>query len=134
MKGEAKVEWNRSPLKRSVGLLLTTVSQLVKPCRKKQHPDQKTAKLKIERQEIIREVKTKSYQVVRLSRVKYIGNNYSFIDVRSFQRDMDDDRGDIYHPTTKGVQLREDLFRKLIGSDFIGTPDRQIDESDSYEM
>lgn len=94
----------------------------------------KTAKLKIERQEIIREVKTKSYQVVRLSRVKYIGNNYSFIDVRSFQRDMDDDRNDIYHPTTKGVQLREDLFRKLIGSDFIATPDRQTDESDSYEM
>jgi hypothetical protein len=97
----------------------------------KAHPKSRTAKLKIERQEIIKQVQTKSYEIVRLSRVKYIGNDYNFIDVRFFQRAMDDDLDDVYHPTRKGVQLREDLFLNLIDAHFIASLERQIDESGS---
>jgi hypothetical protein len=94
----------------------------------------KTAKLKIERQEILKQVKTKSYEVVRLSRVKYIGNRYNFIDVRVFQRNMSDEREDIYHPTPKGVQLREELFLELIGADSLDAFVATVDEENSYEM
>ena len=94
----------------------------------------KTAKLKIQRQEILNQVKTKSYEVVRLGRVKYIGNRYNFIDVRVFQRNMSDDRADIYHPTSKGVQLREDLFVKLIRASSLVALIANIDEESSYAM
>jgi hypothetical protein len=101
---------------------------------KKSSSRSKTAKLKIERQEILKQVKTKSYEVVRLSRVKYIGNRYNFIDVRVFQRNMSDDRNVVYHPTQKGVQLREDLFRKLIGDESLDALMANVADETSYEM
>jgi hypothetical protein len=88
------------------------------------------AKLRVERQETIKDVKTKSYEIVRLSRVKYFGNAYNFIDIRYFQRDMSEEYVDLYHPTRKGVQLREDLFRKLIDEHFLESLERQMRESD----
>jgi len=100
---------------------------------KKSSSKSKTTRLKIERQEIIKEVQTKSYEIVRLSRVKYIGNDYNFIDIRFFQRAMDDELNDVYHPRRKGVQLREDLFLKLIDAHFIESLERQMNETDSSE-
>lgn len=101
---------------------------------KKTSSRSKIAKRNIERQEILKQVKTKSYEVVRLSRLKYIGNRYNFIDVRLFQRDMSDDRHVVYYPTQKGVQLREDLFRKLIGDDSFDAMIADITDESSYEM
>jgi uncharacterized protein (TIGR02391 family) len=74
------------------------------------------AKPKIERQEILAETGRRSYEVLRLSRVKYADNPYTFIDVRLFQRGWDD-RGDeeVYHPTKKGVQVKEEQFQRLLG-------------------
>jgi hypothetical protein len=100
---------------------------------KKSSPRSKLAKRNIERQEILKQVKTKSYEIVRLSRVKYIGNRYNFIDVRVFQRDMSESRV-VYHPTSKGVQLREDLFRKLIGDDSFDALIADVMDESPYEM
>jgi uncharacterized protein (TIGR02391 family) len=69
---------------------------------------------KIESQETIAEVGRRGYEVVRLSRVKYRGNPYPFIDLRLFQIDPGEEEEPLY-PTKKGVQFREDLFQKLIG-------------------
>ena len=73
-------------------------------------------KYKIESQEVLAETGRRSYEMLRLTRVKYSENPYKFIDLRLFQRGWDDD-GDkeIYHPTKKGVQIKEDHFQRLIG-------------------
>jgi len=76
-------------------------------------------KFKIEYQEIIKEVKVKSYEVVRLKRVKYIGNNYYFIDIRFYQRGYDNNENEIYFPTTKGIQIKEGLFYRLLEKYFL---------------
>lgn len=73
-------------------------------------------KPKIERQELIAESGRRSYEVVRLSRVKYADNPYTFVDLRLFQRGYDNESGDeAYYPTRKGVQVKEDQFQRLIG-------------------
>ena len=73
-------------------------------------------KPQIERQETLAETGRRSYEMLRLSRVKYTENPYTFIDVRLFQRGWDTDgEKEIYHPTKKGVQLKEDQFQRLIG-------------------
>jgi len=69
----------------------------------------------IEKKEIIAESQRRSYELVRLTRQKYKDNQYSFIDIRLFQRGYDDEGNEVYHPTKKGVQFREDLFQELIG-------------------
>jgi hypothetical protein len=53
--------------------------------------------------------------MLRLTRVKYENNPYTFIDLRLFQRGYDASGDDIYHPTKKGVQLKEGQFQRLIG-------------------
>jgi len=78
----------------------------------------KRAKNALERQEVLGEVQTKGFEVVRLSRVKYRGNRYDFIDVRAFQREMGSDEQAL-HPTIRGVQLREDLFADLVDLHFV---------------
>ena len=81
-------------------------------------PQKRTRRPKpsIEHQEIIAESGRASYEMVRLSRVKYESNPYTFLDIRLFQRGYDRDTGDeVYHPTKKGVQLKEDQFPRLIG-------------------
>ncbi|MBI4489396.1 MAG: hypothetical protein HY694_09955 [Deltaproteobacteria bacterium] len=77
---------------------------------KKRSRNSTRTRLQIESQETIKEVHTKSYEVVRLSRVKYKGNPHSFIDRRFFQRGYDED-AEAYYPTRKGVQFREDLLK-----------------------
>lgn len=75
-----------------------------------------TQKPKIERQEMIAETGRRSYEILRLSRVKYEDNPYTFVDLRLFQRGYDDSGdNEVYYPTKKGVQLKEDHFQRLIG-------------------
>lgn len=81
-------------------------------------PRAKTPKKKpdIERQEILAETGRRSYEILRLTRVKYAKNPYTFLDLRLFQRgwNVDTDE-DVYHPTRKGVQLKEEQFQRLVG-------------------
>lgn len=70
----------------------------------------------IERQEVLAETGRRGYEVVRLSRVKYAKNPYTFLDLRIFQRGWDSDSDEeVYHPTKKGVQLKEEQFQRLVG-------------------
>jgi hypothetical protein len=96
---------------------------------KKNAARREAIRLKIEMEQLIKEVHTKSYEVVRLRRVKYAGNDYSFIDIRFFQRGSDDNGDDVYFPSRKGVQIREDLFFKLVDEHFMEMLDRQIKQS-----
>ncbi|RKY42427.1 MAG: hypothetical protein DRP81_07645 [Candidatus Omnitrophota bacterium] len=83
-------------------------------------------KSRIEYQELIKEVRSKSYEVVRLSRIKYIGNDYYFIDIRFYQRGYNDDGSETYFPTKKGVQIKEDLFYKLFDEYFFNKLGKQF--------
>lgn len=69
----------------------------------------------IERQEVLAETDRRSYEVLRLSRVKYAENPYTFIDLRLFQRGYGTDDEEVLHPTKKGVQLKEEQFQRLVG-------------------
>jgi uncharacterized protein (TIGR02391 family) len=70
----------------------------------------------IEREEILAETGRRSYEMVRLARVRYIDNPYTFVDLRIFQRGLDPDSDeDVYYPTRKGVQLKEEQLQRLIG-------------------
>lgn len=53
-------------------------------------------------------------ELVRLSRVKYEGNDLTFVDLRVFQRGYDDQGEEIYHPTKRGVHIEERDFLKLV--------------------
>ena len=78
----------------------------------------KAAKKKpdIERQEILAETGRRSYEILRLTRVKYAKNPYNFLDLRIFQRGWDfKSEDDVYYPTRKGVQLKEEQFQRLVG-------------------
>ena len=72
--------------------------------------------LVIEKQETVVEVHTKSTELVRLSRVKYEGNDLVFVDVRVFSGGYDDDNDEKYFPTRRGVQMKESAFAKLIAA------------------
>src|SRR5690554_1717585 len=69
------------------------------------------------KQTILAEVPRKSYELIRLSRVEYADSPHRFIDMRIFQRGYEDD-GDqsveVYFPTKKGVQIKENDFQKLM--------------------
>jgi uncharacterized protein (TIGR02391 family) len=69
----------------------------------------------IEAQEVIAETGRRSYEMLRLSRLRYQGNPYSFIDLRLFQRGYDDDGDERFYPTKKGIQIKEEQFQRLIG-------------------
>jgi uncharacterized protein (TIGR02391 family) len=73
-------------------------------------------KPEIERHELLAETPRRSYEMLRLARIKYRGNPYTFIDLRLFQS-ASDSNGDqvVYHPTRKGVQVKEEQFQRLIG-------------------
>ena len=75
----------------------------------------KAVKDKIESQKVLSETARRSYELLRLTRIKYSNSPYSFIDLRLFQRGMDDSGEDAYFPTRKGVQIKEELFQRLIG-------------------
>ena len=76
--------------------------------------NKKDIKSNILSQETIAETYRRSYEKIRLSRVKYKDNPYNFIDLRLFQIGQDEDR-EILHPTQKGVQFKEEDFQRLIG-------------------
>ena len=62
------------------------------------------AKPVIEHQEVLAETGRRSYELLRLSRIKYADNPYTFIDLRLFQRGWDSNtEEEVYHPTRKGV-------------------------------
>jgi uncharacterized protein (TIGR02391 family) len=69
----------------------------------------------VEREQIIAESPRRSYEIIRLARLKYFDNPHNFLDIRLFQRGYGDEGEEVYHPTKKGVQFREDLFQSLIG-------------------
>ena len=85
----------------------------------KNKKDSSEVQQNIESHEIIKEVFSKSYEVVRLSRIKYLGNKYNFIDIRYYQRGYDDNENEIYYPTKKGVQIKEELFKQIFDRYFI---------------
>ena len=70
--------------------------------------------LVIERQDVIQEIRTASPEMVRLSRVKYEGNDYTFVDIRRFWRGYDDDGHEVFYPSAKGLQMKEEDFVSLI--------------------
>jgi hypothetical protein len=70
--------------------------------------------LVIERQQVISEVRVSSPEMIRVSRVKYEGNEYHFVDIRRFWRGYDDDGEEVFHPSAKGLQLKEQDFPKLV--------------------
>lgn len=73
-------------------------------------------KLRIERQEVLAETPRRSYEMLRLSRVKYAENPYTFIDLRLFHSAWNATEDEVvYHPTKKGVQVKEEQFQRLIG-------------------
>ena len=73
-------------------------------------------KPKIEFQETVAETGRRSYEMLRLSRIKYIGNPHIFLDLRIFQRGYDSQSNDeVYFPTKHGVQFREEQFQRLMG-------------------
>ena len=83
---------------------------------KKRTKKKKISPFQIEHQQIVGEVQVTSVDRMRLSRVKYEGNEYTFIDIRLFRRGWGGVDGDeeIYYPSTKGVQMKETDFWKLI--------------------
>jgi len=85
-------------------------------------------KLKIEYQELIKEVQSKNYEVVRLNRIKYVGNDYNFIDIWFYQRGYNDNEEEIYYETKKGVQIKEDLFYKIFDEYFFNKLGKQFRE------
>lgn len=76
---------------------------------------QPAKKPEIENQELLAETGRRSYEMLRLSRVKYVDNPRTFIDLRLFNRGFDDDGEEIYHPTKRGVQVQEERFQRLVG-------------------
>ena len=70
--------------------------------------------LVIEKQEVIGEVRITSPEMVRISRVKYEGNDYHFVDIRRFWRGYDEEGNEVFHPSPKGLQLKEQDFRRLV--------------------
>jgi hypothetical protein len=84
----------------------------------KKRPARKLNPLAIEKQEVVEQVHTKSIELVRLSRVKYEGNDLTFVDLRVFQRGFDDQGEEIYHPTRRGLHIQERDFLKLVEAYF----------------
>lgn len=80
---------------------------------RKRQPAQKP---QLESQEILAETGLRSYEMLRLSRVRYANNPRTFIDLRVFNRGYDElGEEEIYHPTKKGVQLDEEQLQRLVG-------------------
>jgi len=67
------------------------------------------AKPKIEFQEIEVETGRRSYEIFRISRLKYVGNQHIFLDLWIFQRGYDSQVDDeVYFPTKYRVQFKEE--------------------------
>lgn len=86
----------------------------------------KKARLEMVEQTVIAEIQTKSIETVKLSRIRYRDNEYSFIDIRAFQRGSDDTGDDVYYPTRRGVQMKESDFKKLVTAHFVDEVERKL--------
>jgi len=69
----------------------------------------KNIKSNVLSQETIAEISRRGYEKIRLSRVKYKDNPYTFIDLRLFQIQQDEDK-DILHPTKKRCSIQKRRF------------------------
>ena len=67
----------------------------------------KEVRSRIEKQEVIKEVDTKSFEKIRLTELRYFDNPHDFVDVRVFRRGWDEDR-EIMHPTKNGVHMKKE--------------------------
>jgi len=69
----------------------------------------------IQNETCLAQVKNKTHEWIRLSRVTYWKNRSDFLDLRSFFRGYDED-GDreVLHPTKRGIQVKEDVFLDLL--------------------
>lgn len=97
-----------------------------KTTRKKSRVKNQEAKLRIEKSEVLKEVPIKSFEVVRISRVKYFENPFIFVDIRVFRRGYDSKGDEVFFPTLKGVQIKETDFGKLMDAHFLDYLDKQI--------
>lgn len=64
--------------------------------------------------ETLSEVRSSSIEMLKLRRVKYVDNEYDFIDIRLYRRGFDDNENEVYYPTRIGVQMKETSFLKLL--------------------
>jgi len=80
--------------------------------RAKRKKPKKRARPRIEKQEVIKEVPTKSFEKIRLTELRYFDNPHDFVDVRVFRRGWDDDR-EVLHPTKNGVHMKKADFKRL---------------------
>lgn len=87
----------------------------------------KKAREAIIEQEVLREVAVQSMYLVRLTKVRYKDNPDTFIDFRVFQRGYDDDGEEVYHPTRRGIQMKERDFTKLVEGAFFQGLDKLIE-------
>ena len=97
--------------------------------RKKISSKSRVTRHEVEKQEVIKEVPrrgTSCYETVRLSRIKYFDNDDSLIDLRIYQRGYDDDNDEVFSPTKKGVQIKEELFFKLVEDYFVKGLEKQM--------
>lgn len=80
-------------------------------------PNKKSQKHKpsIVLQEVIAETGRRNYEMLRLTRIRYQENPYTFLDLRLFSRGYDDTGDECYYPTKKGIQIKEEQFQRLIG-------------------
>jgi uncharacterized protein (TIGR02391 family) len=69
----------------------------------------------IEMHEVLAETGRRGYETLRLARIRYQNNPYSFIDLRLFQRGYDENGSECHFPTRKGIQIKEEQFQRLIG-------------------
>jgi hypothetical protein len=70
--------------------------------------------LSIQKIDVVMEMRIRSPELVRLTRVKYEGNDYTFVDLRLFRRGYDEDGNEVFHPTPKGIQMKEEDFLSLV--------------------
>ena len=81
----------------------------------------------MESEEIIKQVWTKSIEAVRITRIKYLENPYTYIDVRFFSRGYDDEGEEEFYPTKKGIHMKEEDYVKLVKAHFFQDLDKQIE-------
>lgn len=86
--------------------------------------------LVIERQDVVQEVRITSPELIRLSRVKYEGNDYTFVDIRRLWRAYDEDSNEVFHPSPQGLQLKGRDFLKLIES-YLAHAEQPLDREDT---
>ena len=69
----------------------------------------------IKTEAVLAQVKIKTHEWIRLSRVQYWTNSHQFLDLRSFFRGIDEEtERDVLFPTKRGIQVPEQVFVELL--------------------